>query len=420
VAQYLLAQLLVNVIYAVPVGLGLWAIGVPNPTLWALMTLVLRFVPYIGTILAAAFPLFLAFAVAPGWTAVLWTIALFATVEAVTSNVIEPYIYGSRTGVSPLAIIVAAIFWTWIWGPFGLVLSTPLTVCLVVLGRHIPQFAVFDTLFGDDPVLEPHARLYQRLLVGDALEATFRAEEALETQFLGEYYRDVGIPALLIAQNDHARGVLTHEQQAGLAAMASALVRDLESVVVQELDEVRATPGADLAGQGRRVLCIGGRSDLDDAAAAMVGQALAADGADVGLAQHGDLTASRFRVLDIAGHDCVLLTFLDGSPSRTSLLHIRRIKMATPKMRVGVLICENRPHASYGQDPAAIGAGAQGAVLAEAIAIGADFAAGTLEDAMRGALDLSAATPLPTVKRQPRARPALAALRAPLRPLTAE
>ena len=353
VAQYLLVQLLVNVIYAIPIGIGLWLIGVPNALLWGLLTLVLRFVPYIGSMLAAAFPLFLAFAVAPGWSAVIWTILLFSTVELITSNAIEPYLYGSRTGVSPLAIIVSAIFWTWLWGPLGLVMSTPLTVCLVVLGRHIPQFELFDILFGDDPILAPHARLYQRLLVGDGLEATIRAEESLETQFLSEYYRDVGIPALLIAQSDHQRGVLTTDQQRRLALAAMAMVGDLSGIVAEELAEMQGTvagPGAEnaeglkiddlLPGGGYRVMCIGGRSDLDDAAAAMLAQTLAAEGAKSDFRLHSDLAPSRSQALAATERDCVILVFLDASPSRASLLHVQRIKRAAPQVRVGVLICE--------------------------------------------------------------------------------
>jgi predicted PurR-regulated permease PerM len=396
VTQYLLVQLLVNVIYAVPIGLGLWLIGVPNATLWGLLTLVLRFVPYIGTVLAAAFPIFLAFAVAPGWSAILWTIALFATVELITSNVIEPYLYGSRTGVSPLAIIIAAIFWTWIWGPLGLVLSTPLTVCLVVLGRHIPQFAVFDVLFGDEPVLAPHARLYQRLLVGDGLEATFRAEETLETEFISDYYRDIGIPALLIAQNDHARGVLTTDQQRRIARSAQEMVADLAVIVDEELAVSRdaigdgAAPvagegvtmtdaGAALPGLGYRVMCIGGRSDLDDAAAAMLAQALAAEGAVTQFRNHADLAPSRFKDMGAQDHDCLILTFLDPSPSRASLLHVRRIKLALPKVRVGVLIAEMPELATDDHISGSVLARVDEVALAAAKEIGADFVVKTLD-----------------------------------------
>ena len=399
VAQYLLVQLLVNVIYAVPIGVGLWFIGVPNAILWGLLTLVLRFVPYIGSLLAAAFPLFLAFAVSPDWTAVIWTLALFASVELITSNAIEPYLYGSRTGVSPLAIIVSAIFWTWIWGPLGLVLSTPLTVCLVVLGRHIPQFEVFDILFGDDPILAPHARLYQRLLVGDGLEATFRAEESLETQYLSDYYRDVGIPALLIAQNDHARGVLTTDQQRRLAEATQTMVADLSVVVSEELDELRGLAkdskseaadrppvGTPLPGDGYRVMCVGGRSDLDDAAAAMLAQTLAAEGATSAHRPHTDLAPSRFRTLAADDYDCVVLAFLDPAPSRASLLHIRRIKLAAPHLRVGILICE-MPQAA---DPGTEMVNSQiqpvaEATMQEARDIGADFVVKTLDGAIKAA-----------------------------------
>ena len=135
VGQYLLMQLVVNVTYAVPIGLGLWIIGVPNAPLWASMAMVLRFVPFIGPVISSIFPLALAVAVDPGWSMLLWTVALFAVVELVSNNIVEPWLYGSRTGLSPLAIILAAVLWTWLWGPIGLLLSTPLTVCLVVLGR---------------------------------------------------------------------------------------------------------------------------------------------------------------------------------------------------------------------------------------------------------------------------------------------
>jgi predicted PurR-regulated permease PerM len=421
VGQYLLVQLLVNVIYAVPIALGLWLIGVPNALLWGLLTLVLRFVPYIGSILAAAFPLFLAFAVSPGWSAVLYTIALFSVVELTTSNVIEPYLYGSRTGVSPLAIIIAAIFWTWIWGPLGLVLSTPLTVCLVVLGRHIPQFELFDILFGDEPLLVPHARLYQRLLAGDVVEATFRAEEALETMYLADYYRDVGIPALLMAQNDLARGVLTTEQERRLADVALSMVDSLEDIVTEELDEQRS-PGTDpvkpgtsgaepapairngpLGGEGFRVTCIGGRSRLDDIAAAMLSQAMAAEGAVTVRLSHSDLAPAQFRETTAGAKDCLILVFLDPRPSRASLLHIRRIKRAVPAVRVGVVIWQ-MPKAldiDTGLTRRILPVAPE--KLTEAEEIGADFAVTDLEAAFTGAFSTAPSRKVePPEKRRPR------------------
>ncbi|MDH2327023.1 AI-2E family transporter [Cereibacter sp. SYSU M97828] len=394
VGRYLLILLTVNLIYAVPVGLGLWLIGVPNALLWGLLTLVLRFVPYIGTILSAAFPLFLAFAVSPDWSAVLWTLALFAAIELVTSNIIEPWLYGSRTGVSPLAIIVSAIFWTWLWGPLGLIISTPLTVCLVVLGKHLPQFALFDILFGDEPVLAPHSRLYQRLLAGDAVEATSRAHEALEDAYIGEYYRDVGIPALLIAQYDVQRGVLAQDQHDRLVLVAKAMVADLSDHV--EAEEEDAEEDGDRPGKGFRILCVGGRTDLDDVSASMLMQTMHAEGASARQIPHGDLLRERFRAVHAEEYDCVVLSFTDPSPSRASLLHIRRIKQAAPHLRVGVAIWAMADEAEAKSDPEVRGAfSVRDEKLEEARAIGADFAVSSFEDLLGETFRSATPIPLP-------------------------
>ncbi len=391
VATYLLIQLLVNVIYAVPIGLGLWLIGVPNATLWAMLTLILRFVPYIGSFLAAAFPLFLAFAVSPDWSAVLWTAALFLTVELITSNVVEPMLYGSRTGLSPLAIIVAAIFWTFLWGPLGLVLSTPLTVCLVVLGRHIPQFAVFDILFGDEPVLAPHARLYQRLLAGDAMEATFHAEEALEDMALADYYHLTMVPALLRAQDDRDRGVLTDEQEARVAEAATTVVTDLSGVVTEEIEEDAAAPQP---GAGFKVVLVGGRSGIDHVAAMMLGQVMQIEGAEVRHNPHTDLTPSRLSALNAADADCMILCFLDPKPSRASLLHIRRIKRASPHLRLGVLILAMPDEAGPTLEGMSHVAPVSPERLREAEEIGADFAVTDLDAACDAAWVRTAPKPV--------------------------
>ncbi len=388
VANYLLIQLLVNVIYAIPIGVGLYTIGVPNAPLWGLLTLILRFVPYIGSVLAAAFPLFLAFAVSPDWSAVLWTGALFVSVELITSNVVEPWLYGSRTGVRPLAIIVAAIVWTFLWGPLGLVLSTPLTVCLVVLGRHIPQFAIFDILFGDEPVLAPHAKLYQRLLAGDAMEATFGAEEALETIGIVDYYQDTLIPALLLAQDDRDRGVLTGDQEARLASVAMTMVQDLSADVETETEE---SVGEPLPGAGLRIGVVGGRSTIDDVAATMLAQAMQIEGASVHSYPHTDLTPSRIAALEPTASDCLILTFLDPSPSRTSLLHVRRIKRAAHALRVGVVILQMPAAITEADDELRRVVPVQAAKLAEAKEIGADFAVTSLEEALQAACDRSPA-----------------------------
>ena len=293
VGQYLLMQLVVNVTYAVPIGLGLWIIGVPNAPLWALMALVLRFVPFIGPVISSIFPLALAVAVDPGWSMLLWTVALFAIVELVSNNIIEPWLYGSRTGLSPLAIILAAVLWTWLWGPIGLLLSTPLTVCLVVLGRHVPRFEFLDVMFGNKPVLQPHQQLYQRLLAGDPDEATERAEEFLQENDLLTFYDTVAIPALAVGELDRARGVMSDDRRKRVAESCLALVDNLEEYVQDS--EPTAPTGDDPAepedgsspskpselpdGSGKLILCAGGRGELDNAAMAMLAQLLAGRGA---------------------------------------------------------------------------------------------------------------------------------------------
>jgi predicted PurR-regulated permease PerM len=150
VARYLYMQLLVNASYGIPIGLGLYFIGIPNALLWGLLSTLLRFIPYLGPWIAAAFPVVLAVAIDPGWMKLVWTLGLFFAAEAVTSNFIEVWVYSLRTGISSLGLMVAAVFWTWLWGPTGLILSTPLTVCLIVLGKYLPGLKIFDTLLSNE------------------------------------------------------------------------------------------------------------------------------------------------------------------------------------------------------------------------------------------------------------------------------
>ena len=169
-------QLVLNAIFGVVIGLGLAVIGVPSAPLWGFLATILRFVPYIGAMLAAALPIALAAAVGDGWTMTLWTIALFAVVEPLTGQVVEPLVCGKSAGLSPVAVVVAASFWTWLWGPLGLLLSTPLTLCLVVLARHVERLQFIDVMLGDQPALTPQQAAYQRMLTGDPMEAIEQAQ----------------------------------------------------------------------------------------------------------------------------------------------------------------------------------------------------------------------------------------------------
>ena len=207
-SRLFLIQLLLNGSFGIIIGTGLWLIGVPSAILWGILAAVLRFVPYVGAAMAAAFPLALAVAVDPTWSMLLWTLALFIVVEPIVGHVIEPMVYGHSTGLSPVAVVASATFWTALWGPVGLVLSTPLTVCLVVLGRYVPQLEFLYVLLGDEPVLTPEIHLYQRLLAMDQMEAHAVIELFLKDKSLIELYDEVIIPALSMAEEERHRGTL--------------------------------------------------------------------------------------------------------------------------------------------------------------------------------------------------------------------
>jgi len=227
ISSYLLSQLVVNISCGLPIGIGLVVIGIPNAALGGIMTVLLRFIPYLGIVIAAAFPLALAIAVAPDWTLLLWTALLFVGIELVVSNIVEPLVYGGTTGLSSVALIAAATFWTWLWGPIGLLLSTPLTVCLVVLGRHVQQLQFLDVLLGNDPVLTAEETFYQRILANDPEEATEQAEEFAKDRSLAEFFDEVVMPALARAQADSDRGVLSSESRATFKNAIEVMVENL-------------------------------------------------------------------------------------------------------------------------------------------------------------------------------------------------
>ena len=184
VSRYLLMQLLVNVVFGLLCGVGLYLIGIPYAPLWGSVAGILRIVPYVGAFVSALLPFTLALAVFDSWMPPLMVFLLFATLELVTSNFVEPWLYGIHTGISSLALLLTTVFWTVLWGPAGLILSTPLTVCVVVLGRYVPEFSFLHVLLGDEAVLEAEARFYQRLLAMDDREAQAVADLYLQRTLL--------------------------------------------------------------------------------------------------------------------------------------------------------------------------------------------------------------------------------------------
>ena len=208
VSRYLGTQLVVNSMFGIPFGIALWLIGIPNALLFGLLGMVLRFVPYVGVWIAAAMPIALSFAISDGWTPVLWTAGVFVVLELLLAYVIEPWLYGKSAGLSPIAILAAVLFWTWLWGPIGLLLATPLTVCVAVIGRHIPEFGYFNMLLGTDPVLRPSERFYQRLLALDAEDAAKMIQQHARAHGTAHALDEILIPALRLAEVDRRKGAL--------------------------------------------------------------------------------------------------------------------------------------------------------------------------------------------------------------------
>ena len=226
-SRLFLMQLALNAGFGLVIGAGLWVIGVPNAPLWGMLAMILRFVPYIGAVIAAILPLVIAAAVGPSWTMVLWTAALFVIVEPLAGHVVEPLLFGRSTGLSPVAVIAAATFWTWLWGPIGLILAIPLTVCLVVLGRHVDRLKFLDVMLGDQPPLTPAQLIYQRMLARDPIEAAEQAEAILEEKPLAAYYDEVLLEGLKLAQADADRGLIGDEHMLGIRDAVAEIVDDL-------------------------------------------------------------------------------------------------------------------------------------------------------------------------------------------------
>lgn len=268
-SRYLRMQLMVNTLYGIPIGVGLHFIGVPNAVLWGVLAILLRFIPYLGPWIAAAFPLILAFAVDPGWTTLLLTLALFLTAELIGNNVIEPWLYGVSTGISNFALMVAALFWTWLWGPVGLFLSTPLTVSLVVMGNYVPRLNFISVMLGSAPALEPRDRLYQRMLAMDYDEILALCREYLQGHTRIELYDDLIIPSLIAAESDRQVGALAEVRQRFILHNTMELI--------EELDEDRADAGGvDVASAATpRVLIVPAKDDVDELASRLLSRALA-------------------------------------------------------------------------------------------------------------------------------------------------
>jgi predicted PurR-regulated permease PerM len=356
-SRLFLNQIIVNASFGLIIGIGLALIGVPSAPLWGLIAMILRFVPYVGSPISAVFPLILAAAVGSGWGMLMMTAALFATLQLIAGQVIEPLVYGRSSGLSPVAIVISASFWTWLWGPIGLVLATPLTVCLVVVGRHVDRLQFLDVLLGNEPALTPPQLVYQRMLAGDPIEASQQAQTFLADAPLVDYYDTIMLDGLRLAEADARLGRLDHERMDRILATVHEVVDDLEThqdpspseaeVIDTRSDLARLEPIADIAPalplperwqRPGAVLCMPGSGKLDEAASLILAQILTRRGIG-GAAETADaLSMSRFFSLDLSQAAAFCICYV-GKPSDAMIQYtVRRLSKKSKGGRIVIAL----------------------------------------------------------------------------------
>jgi predicted PurR-regulated permease PerM len=353
-SKLFLTQIVFNAVFGLAIGLGLELIGVPSAPLWGLIAMIMRFVPYIGALISAVFPLILAAAVGSGWQMLILTAALFVVLELLAGQIIEPLIFGHSSGLSPVAIILSASFWTWLWGPVGLVLATPLTVCLVVVGRHVDRLKFIDVMLGDRPPLTPPQLAYQRMLAGDPIEAVEQAHEFLKDSSLVNYYDAILLKGLRLAEADRQLGHLDEDRLNRVVSTVEELVAELEThhdVAATEagLPDLSSSPGAAIAFEQARsqhasiqeqptssssAICIPGAGRLDEAAALVLAQLLRHRGIGATAEKADALSMSKLFSLELADTSLACVCYL-GQPSNAKIQHtVRGLSKRTDGRRI--------------------------------------------------------------------------------------
>jgi predicted PurR-regulated permease PerM len=403
-SKYFLVQLVINSAFGVVIAIGLYVIGLPSPALWGVVAGIFRFIPYAGAWIAAALPLIVAVAVDPGWSMFAWTLALFVVAEPIMGQVIEPLVYGHTTGLTPVSVVIATIFWTWLWGPIGLILATPLTLCLVVLGRHVDRLKFLDVLLGDRPALSPTESFYQRMLAGDPDEVQDQAELLLRTRSLSAYYDDIALSGLKLAADDALRGVLNTPQLLRIRDSVQELIDELEEYgdtqpalpnTVEKLLASAEQPDSPAPAPGGHspqpvlhsphglnagaVLCVAGTGPLDDSAASMLAQLLSKHGLSAKRIESDPSARAAIAALDPSGIAMVCLSVIEptGNVGRLRLL-VRRLRRRLPK--VPILLgfwLSDQPSVEYESLCATIGADDWAGTLAAAVTRCLDIAATT-------------------------------------------
>lgn len=324
-SHYFLSQLIVNAGFGTIIAMGVWAVGVPSPAVWGIFAGLLRFVPYIGSSLAAATVIALGAAIDPGWSTAIWVLLLFAVVETLVGYAVEPLLYGHSTGLSPIAVVVAALFWTWLWGPVGLILSTPLTLCLVVISQHVKRLEFFDILLGNRPALTPTESFYQRILADDPDEALSQAELILGERTLTDYYDNVVVTGLRISAGRIAAGTISSQRAERFSHTMLEVIGDLK-----RLHPVPRRQAGDM-----RAACVVGPGPYAATIAAIVEHLLSAHCTEVRIIPNAQVQRATISALDLGNVDVIMLCTLDSPPTTARIRYlVQRLRDRAPQARV--------------------------------------------------------------------------------------
>ncbi len=335
-SRFFLFQVVINATFGLVIGLCLKLMGLPNPLLWGILAAIMRFVPFIGVVIAVVPPLLLAIAVVPGWSLALLVLALFGIAETIMGQVVEPLIYGHSTGLSPLAVIVATAFWALLWGPVGLLIATPLTLCLVVIGRHVEALAFFDVILGDGPPLEPAETFYQRALEGQAAMLLPGARRQIADTSRTDYFDKVALPGLALAQGDLARDALAFERLETIHDQIQQLLLRIASETYRIAGQA-PRPVAEAWRADGAVVCIPGRGQLDDLAATMAVQILAGSGFGARVEPNLILDSRHAPSVELARTRLCCLSILEAGSNVAGIQYfIRRMQKQMPHATIVV------------------------------------------------------------------------------------
>ncbi len=337
VSRQLLMQSLVNAVYGTIAGLGLYYLGVPYPLVWGVLGAALRFIPYLGPVLGAGAPIIVSLAALPGWVDSFWVIAMFAVLEVFTNMVLETWLYAGAAGISQVALLMSVAFWTWLWGPLGLLMATPLTVCFVVLGKHVPGLSFVGTLMADTPALAPEYGYYQRLLARDPGEAADLIDRHVKNEPWGTVYDALLLPALNYAERDRLEQRLSvDEENAVIEATRELLTDAADSIRRQQSPSAEPIEPATLAGprEPLRVLGYAANGAADELALTMLAHSVEDLPISIEMTKTRVLASELVSIVREQGVSIVCLADLPPSPPSKTRYLVMRLHAALPDVRI--------------------------------------------------------------------------------------